>query len=70
MKAVLPKSIRELRAQMELKALTLRDVSELTGIPYGTCSQLLNGKLIHPNRLALISKSISKAKEIREAVAA
>jgi len=52
-----------------MKNLSLKDVSELSGVPYSNCSQVLNGRLIHPEYLRRIKKAIRNAPIPQEAVA-
>lgn len=54
--------LRKLKAEMVLKELSLRDVSQRSGVPYGTCSQILNGRLIHPSYFKRIRAAILNAR--------
>lgn len=42
---IIPMHIRALRSRMELKDLSLRDVSELAEVPYTTASAVLSGRI-------------------------
>lgn len=66
---VLPIEIRRLRARMEMKDLSLKKLSEAANVPYATCSQILNGRLIHPEYLRRIKAAIRKSPLPSEAVA-
>ena len=54
---------REVKAKMVLKGLSLRDVAEASGLNYGVLSQILNGVLIDPLRMAEAVIAINLAKE-------
>lgn len=60
---------RKLKAQMALKDLSLHDVHRLSGVPYSDCSQILNGKKIHPEYLRRIKNAIAKAPTPKELAA-
>ena len=60
---------RELKAEMVLKDLTLRDVSRLAGVEYVRCSEILGGSRIDPERLSKIAAAIRKAPTPKGAVA-
>lgn len=49
-----PVKIRRLRAQMELSNLTLKEVSDRSGVGYSNCSMILCGRLHDPEKLAKI----------------
>jgi hypothetical protein len=49
---------RELKAAMELRSLSLRTVATAAGLNYSTVSQLLNGRMIHPLKLAQVAGAI------------
>lgn len=61
MNAVPPLPLRKLRAEMQLKNLSLREVSERSGVRYAQASQVLKGRLIHPGYLELIRRVIKAA---------
>lgn len=65
-----PFRLRELKAQMVMKELSLSDVIKGTGIPYATASQLLNGRQIDPERLSRLSIRINSAPMPQEAASA
>ena len=48
---------------MEMKGLSLRDVSERSGVDYSSCSRLLNGWLNHPAYFEKIKQAIEAAPE-------
>lgn len=52
---------RQLKAQMILKGLSLRTVSQLSGVEYVRCSEILNGRRIDPARLSKIAAKINAA---------
>ena len=54
---------RRLKSQMVLKGLSLGDVSLRSGVPYNTCSLILNGRLVHPRYFSLIRSAIRTAPE-------
>jgi len=56
-----PLSLRRLRADMELKDLSLADVARLSGIPYTVLSALLNGRIVNPKHLARARAAIHLA---------
>jgi predicted transcriptional regulator len=58
---------RQLKADMILRGLSLRDVSKISKVPYSTCSQILNGHWVHPEYLRRIQKAISSAPVLQEA---
>jgi len=62
-------SLRKLKARMALKGLSLGDISKLSGVDYATCSQILNGRRIHPEYLRRIKQAIRKAPQPQEALA-
>lgn len=70
MNAVPPLEIRKLRAAMELKNLSLRDVSARSGVGYSQCSQILNGRLNHAAYFNRIRRAIRTAPKPLEAIAA
>lgn len=61
MRPVLSLELRQLKAEMALKDLSLAAVAKASGQPYSTCSMVLGGKLIHPAKLAAIRKTIKSA---------
>jgi hypothetical protein len=70
MSALPPLPVRKLKAEMVLKNLDLREVSERSGVIYTTCSQILNGRLIHPVFFKKIRDAIKAAPYPREAAVA
>lgn len=70
MGALSPLPVRKLRAEMVLKNLSLRDVSDRSGVGYAQCSQILNGRLIHSGYFARISRVIKAAPQPKEAALA
>lgn len=62
-----PVPLRKLKAQMVLRDLSVRDVSTLSGVPYATTSQILNGKLVQPEFLQRIKRAIHSAPLPQEA---
>jgi hypothetical protein len=56
-----PEHIRKLRSEMELKDLSLREVSELSGVGYSVASAVLTGRLFHPTALEKIGRAIKDA---------
>ncbi len=58
---VIPTPIRELRAKMALKDLSLSDVSDLAGLPYTTVSAVLRGRLARPAFLKKVRAVIVSA---------
>lgn len=68
-KLIAPLPIRRLRAAMELKALTLKDVVDAAGVNYTTASATLTGRHHNPQTLAKLKKVI-KAAPMPEEVAA
>ena len=69
MKPVLPLPIRELRAQAELKGLSLYDISVGSEVPYAEASRVLNGRQTSPAHLQKVSDFIRKARMPKEATA-
>lgn len=51
---------------MILKNLSLEDVSELSGVGYAQCSQILNGRLIHEVYFGKIRDAIKAAPQPKE----
>lgn len=51
---------------MEMKDLTLREVSKRGRVPYCIASMLLRGKLVRPESLARLAKVITSAHEPQE----
>jgi len=70
MSAIEPKVLRQLKAKMALKDLSLIKVSELSGVPYASCSQILNGRLNHTEYFARIRRAIRQAPMPMEAAVA
>jgi hypothetical protein len=58
---LIPRRIRELRAEMEMKALTLRKVAAAAQVPYWSASAILRGRHVDPDRLSRLKKVIEKA---------
>ena len=58
---IIPMHIRELRSQMELKALSLGEVSAAARVPYTAASAILGGRLIQPENLRKIREAIESA---------
>lgn len=54
---------------MVMKDLSLGDVSRLSGVDYATCSQVLNGKLIHSEYFRRIKQAIDNAPNPKEVTA-
>ena len=57
MSAVPPLQVRKLRAEMQMKNLSLKEVSAASGVTYSQCSQILNGRLLHAEFLAKIRRA-------------
>ena len=55
--------LRKLKSKAVLKGLRLIDIVALSGVPHSAASQVLNGRLIHPEYLARIEKVIREAPE-------
>jgi predicted HTH domain antitoxin len=55
---------------MAMKDLSVRKVSELSGVPYAQVSQILNGRLIHPEYFDKIKRAIRNARTPETAIAA
>ncbi len=53
-----PMYLRRLRSRMELKGLTLRDVSTRANVPYTMASAILRGRLVHPEYLTRLRCAI------------
>lgn len=70
MNAPPPLPLRKLRAEMVLKDLSLMEVSDRSGVPYAQCSQVLNGRLIHPVYFEKIRAAIKEAPQPKEPAAA
>lgn len=58
---MIPIPLRNLKAMMALKDLSLRDVSRRSGVPYTMCSAILNGRLIHTEYARRIQRAIETA---------
>lgn len=69
MKSIAPLPLRKLQSQMALKGLSLAAVAAIAQVPYATASQILNGRLINPPRLAKLRKAINAAPMPEEAAA-
>jgi predicted transcriptional regulator len=57
----IPLKLRQLKAEMVMKELTLVTVAKEADVPYSTTSQLLSGRMNHPLRLARIRAVIERA---------
>jgi hypothetical protein len=62
-----PLPLRELKASMILKDLSLRDVADLSKVNYSVVSAILLGTRIDPKNLAKIERVITAAKLPKEA---
>lgn len=60
----------KLKMKMVQKGLSLRDVSEQSGVGYSLCSLILNGKYNDAAKLSAIKRAIRNAPMPAEAVAA
>lgn len=60
----------KLKVRMLEKGLSLRDVSNLSGVGYSLCSLILNGRYNDADKLAAIRRAIRKAPVPAEAAAA
>lgn len=69
MKLVPPLSIRKLRAQMELKSLTMTSVATRAGIRLSRASEVLNGRRNDPAALRELKRVIREAAMPQEAAA-
>lgn len=56
-----PLALRELKAQMELKELSLTEVAKRAKLNRSIASDLLNGRRVDPRRLRLIERVIERA---------
>ena len=70
MKRLAPLPIRELRAQMEIKGLTLREVATRADVKYTVCSSVLSGYITAPDLLERIRAAIESAATPKDAIAA
>lgn len=61
--------LRQLKAQMALKDLTLKDVSRRSGVPYQQCSEILNGTRVHADKARRIKRAIETAAVPKEVLA-
>jgi transcriptional regulator with XRE-family HTH domain len=57
-----PIELRELRAEMVMKELTVKEISDATGIAYTTVSSIINGRIVHPANLDKIRRIVAQAK--------
>jgi hypothetical protein len=64
-----PMSLRQLKAEMVLKGLSLREVSERSKVEYRRCSEILNGHRNDLVRLTKIERAIRTAPTHPEEVA-
>jgi hypothetical protein len=55
---------------MEMKGLSLGEVSHSSGVSYSTCSWILRGRIIDPAKLAAIRTAIEAAPTPTEKVVA
>ena len=62
-----PRHLRELKAKMALKGLSLSDVATQSGVHYTTASMILNGRLLSPKNLAKIEEVIKTAEDMKGA---
>ena len=60
LKDLKPLRVRRAKADMQMKQLSLRQVAKLAGMNYSTVSQVLNGRLNSPARLAKIERVIER----------
>lgn len=60
-----PVPLRKLKAKATMKDLSLKQISELSGVPYSEASRVLNGRLIHPEYRDRISKAINEAPSVK-----
>jgi predicted transcriptional regulator len=70
MKRVFPRHIRQLRAERELKNLTLAEVSHRARLGYSETSRILNGRLVDGEKLNRVRRAIRTAPEPREVAVA
>jgi hypothetical protein len=61
-----PKALRMLRAKMEEKELSLKDVSELANVGYTLASDVLNGRQIRPEVFKKLRFAIEAAPNLVE----
>lgn len=61
-----PQPHLSLRAEMVLRGVTMRTISDKTRIPYTFVSELLSGSRVDPVRLSMISGFIFKHKRLAE----
>ena len=61
--------MRKLKARMALKGLSLKDVSDLSGVNYSYCSLILSGIRNNPDELKKIKAAIRNAPMPEEAAA-
>jgi hypothetical protein len=62
-------ALRRLKAKMVIKGLSLKEVSDLSGVEYTRCSMILNGKFNDPLALRKIKEAIRNAPMPQEAAA-
>jgi transcriptional regulator with XRE-family HTH domain len=60
-KTTVPIELRRLRAKMNLKGLSLKEVSRLSGVGYTYCSNILAGRFNDATRLMAIKRAIRNA---------
>jgi transcriptional regulator with XRE-family HTH domain len=61
--------MRNLKAKMMLKDLSLKDVSRRSGVPYTMASAILNGRMVHPEYARRIQRAIEGAPAPKGALA-
>lgn len=66
MKRKIPRSIRQLRAERELKNLTLLEVSQRARLGYSETSRVLNGRLLDADKIDKVRQAIRRAPEPKE----
>lgn len=70
MKVIAPKKVRELKAQMVLKALSLEEVARRAKVNYSVASAILKGRRVDPDNLARLRNVIAGSPMPEEATAA
>jgi hypothetical protein len=56
--------LRKLKAEMALKDISIRRLSQLARVPYNTCSLILTGTHVHPEYLRRIKMAIRQAPSV------
>lgn len=59
-----PKPIRDVKAAMVLKNLSLREVSNRAKVHYNTASAILRGRIIHPEAFQRLATVVQNAPEL------